>query len=251
MPQIFSPAANSLARLSLILGALVPVLVLAVGVGISRSPFNTGVGIPVDQPVPFSHQHHAWELGIDCRYCHVTVETAAIASFPTTETCMTCHGQIWVNSPLLEPVRQSYETGTPIRWQRVGDMPDFAHFDHSIHIDRGISCNNCHGAVQQMDVTYRARAFHMRWCLECHREPELYLFKDPTRPDLTPREQVFNLYLKYQKDPEGRDMLPVERRLIQGGEQRGGAAHAAAGKKLLDEYGVNREQLADCGVCHF
>lgn len=250
MPQIFRPAANSLAKLSLVLGAAVPVIALAIGIAISRSPANTKVQSPLDQPIPFSHKHHAWELGIDCRYCHTSVETSSVASVPSTETCMSCHSQIWTNSPLLEPVRQSYETGTPIKWAQVNKVPEFVYFDHSIHVDRGVSCNNCHGPVQKMHLTYKARAFHMLWCLECHREPEKYLYKDPKHPELTPREQVFNLYLKYQMDPQGDDMMPVEKRLIKGYEQTVEPAQVEEAKKLIDQYGVKTQQLADCGVCH-
>ncbi len=251
MPQLFKPSANSAAKVSLLLTAALPVLLISVGSGISRSAANTGVGNRLDQPVPFSHQHHAWELGIDCRYCHTSVEESGYAGLPDTETCMTCHSQIWTNSPLLDPVRKSYETGQPLEWNLVNKVPEFVYFNHSIHIDRGISCNNCHGPVQKMHLTFKGQPFHMVWCLECHREPEKYLYVDEKNPQLTPRQQVFNLYVKFQSDPEGANMSPRERALINGKEQVTTVRDLIErGRKLLEERGINKAQLADCSVCH-
>src|SRR2546427_7643937 len=146
MSQVFSPAANTAARASLLCVAILPVVLIMVGSGITRSPYNTNVNVAVEQPVPFSHEHHASELGIDCRYCHSTVEKSAFAGVPPTHTCMSCHSQIWTNSPLLEPGRESYRTGTPIKspdgpvgWTRVNKLPEFVYFNHSIHIARGVS----------------------------------------------------------------------------------------------------------------
>src|SRR5580658_906384 len=139
MAQIFKPGANSVAKVSILGIAMLP---FTVGYGIaalSRSPANTHVTVPMDQPVPFSHEHHAWQLGIDCRYCHTSVEKSTYAGVPATEICMSCHSQIWTNSPLLEPVRQSYETNTPIRWTQVNKLPQFVFFNHSIHIARGLN----------------------------------------------------------------------------------------------------------------
>jgi hypothetical protein len=251
MPQLFRPQANYFAKFSLLLAGALPVLLILTGSAISRSSANTGVGIAPDQPVAFSHNHHAYELGIDCRYCHTSVESSSYAGLPQTETCMSCHSQIWTNSPLLDPVRKSYETGEPLKWNLVNKVPEFVYFNHSIHVNRGISCNNCHGPMQKMQMTQKSRPFHMQWCLECHREPEKYLYADEKRPDLSPREQVFNLYLKYQSDPSGVDMTAHERQLILGREQKITIGELVEkGRKLLEKRGVNKAQLADCAVCH-
>jgi hypothetical protein len=251
MPQLFKPYANVIAKTSLLLGVATPVLLGLALAAVSRSPANTRVHDPLNQPVPFSHQHHVQELGIDCRYCHTSVETSAFAGVPATEVCMSCHSQIWTNSPLLEPVRQSYETGTPIQWVRVNNVPEFVNFDHSIHVARGVSCNNCHGAVQEMQITWKGKAFQMQWCLECHRAPERYLFIDEKKPDQTPRQRVFDLYWKLQeKGLKG--LTAREQALAKGSEQLSNKAEdITEGKRLVEAYGVKVQQLADCGVCHY
>ncbi len=251
MAQIFKPSANSVARVTLIGVATVP-LTLGVGVAaLSRSPANTKVNVPKNQPVPFSHQHHSYELGIDCRYCHTSVEKSWYPGLPATETCMSCHSQIWTNSPLLEPIRESYETNQPIKWNQVNKLPAFAHFNHSIHVNRGINCNFCHGPVNNMHITWKGNSFQMQWCLQCHRNPARYLYKDPATPNLSPREQVFNLYWKYQEkgvkglSPRDQDMIT--------GDANGtlDKTEVAEGQKLVNEYGVKVQQLADCSVCHY
>lgn len=256
MPNVFKPSANSLAKASVIMGGILPVAVLYAGVTFGRSPANTKVGVPLDQPIPFSHQHHAFELGIDCRYCHVSVEKGAVASVPPTETCMSCHSQIWTNSPLLEPVRKSYETGKPIAfangdvgWNKVNTVPDFVYFNHSIHIDRGISCNTCHGNMLEQHITAKEKPFEMRWCLNCHRNPEQFLYKDPTTPNLTPRQQVFNLYFKKQA---GAPLTNREQEILKGhaDKYKPTETELAEGKLLVKEYGVITAQNADCAVCH-
>ena len=167
MAQLFKPSANSIARVGIVALALGPAILLYAGSTISRSPFNTKVDVPLNQPVPFSHKHHTFELGIDCRYCHTSVETGKHAGIPATEVCMSCHSQIWTNSPLLEPIRKSYETGMPIEgvegtgWLQVNKVPEFVYFNHSIHIQKGVNCNQCHGPVQDMAITWKGRAFSM------------------------------------------------------------------------------------------
>jgi hypothetical protein len=251
MAQIFKPSANAITTATLYGVAIgVPTVWLALA-ALSRSPANTKVGVALNQPIPFSHQHHAWELGIDCRYCHTGVEKSSYAGVPPTETCMSCHSQIWTNSPLLEPIRQSYETGTPIKWNLVNKVPDFVHFNHSIHIARGVNCNTCHGPVQNMHITYKGNPFQMQWCLECHRAPERYIYKDETRPDLSPRQQVFNLYWKYQKNGM-KDLTYREQELMEGKfAGTDDAKERAEGKKLVKYYGIKVQQLADCSVCHY
>ncbi len=140
-----------------------------------RSPFRTGVGTPVDQPVQFDHRHHVQDDGIDCRYCHESVERSASAGIPATEVCMNCHSQVWADSPLLEPVQRSYFSGQSLPWQRVYQLPDFVYFHHGIHIARGFACPACHGAVDTMPVIEQASPLTMAWCLDCHRNPQRHL----------------------------------------------------------------------------
>ena len=247
MAQIFAPSANTLAKVSLLMAAATPLAAFYVGSTISRSPFNTNVKVPLVQPIPFSHKHHAYELGIDCRYCHSSVETSAVAGVPPIETCMSCHSQIWTNSPLLEPLRQSWKTGTPVAWTKVNKVPEFVYFNHSIHIARGINCNECHGPVTRMQITYKGKPLSMSWCLECHREPEKYLRKDPARPDLTPSEQAFELYYKAMR---GEKLSPAEYDLLAGNAYSPSSEDVKQGRELVDKLKVAKEQLMDCWICH-
>jgi hypothetical protein len=132
-------------------------------------------GYQPSQPVAYSHALHAGQLGIDCRYCHYTVDVAAHAAAPPTETCMNCHTRVRKTSPLLEPIRQSAEKGTPIEWVKVHDLPDYVYFNHSAHVTRGVGCVSCHGRVDQMEVVYQKEPLSMGWCLDCHRAPEANL----------------------------------------------------------------------------
>lgn len=184
MPQIFPRSANDLARISIVAvlllgGLLVWALALMHGSG-----YRTGEGIRLHQPVPFSHEHHVRGLGLDCRYCHTAVETAATAGIPPIATCMNCHRQIWTNANLLEPVREAWRSGVPLRWERVHDLPDFVYFNHSVHIAKGIGCAECHGQVDRMPLTVQVASLDMQWCLDCH--------KDPSRR-VRPRSEVFNM----------------------------------------------------------
>ncbi|MDB6111500.1 MAG: Chaperone protein HtpG [Pedosphaera sp.] len=217
MPQIFRRRSNSVARAS-ILG-----VVLLLGVGgwtldaIWWSPHVTRVNVPIEQPVPFSHEHHYTGLGIDCRYCHTSVEKSSTAGIPPTYTCMTCHSQLYTDAPLLEPVRRSLITDTPLRWNKVNSVPDFVYFNHSIHVNKGIGCSTCHGPVNKMPLTWKANTLYMKWCLECHRNPAQFI---------RPREEVFNM-----------GWLPPADQLAKGGE-------------LVEQYHVNTRQLTDCSMCH-
>jgi len=170
--QIFRPRANTIARV-LVYGGI-PLLLAAIGwsIAAARSPWITGEHRAAAQPVPFSHEHHVGGLGIDCRYCHTSVESSAFAGLPPTETCMTCHSQLWRSADMLEPVRASYRTGRPLEWERVNDLPDFVYFDHSIHVHRGVACTTCHGRVDQMPLMRQAHSLLMQWCLDCHRNPQ-------------------------------------------------------------------------------
>ena len=270
MAQVFPPVANVIARASLFGAVAAPVVLILLGSGITRSPANTKVEVPLDQPVPFSHEHHVSELGIDCRYCHTTVEKGPSAGIPPTQTCMSCHSQIWTNSPLLEPIRESYKTDTPIKssegevgWNRVNRLPDFVFFNHSIHVNRGINCNVCHGPVQKMQLTYKGNTLFMAWCLQCHRNPERALYQSPETKakGLTPREQVFDLYWRAQEGEEkltgeGEHDRPSGRRelaIVDGADFSGynpSPEEVSEGEKLVDKLHIKKAQLTDCWTCH-
>jgi len=218
MAQVFHRSTTSISRVT-IFGALFAALGLGwMGTTIQRSSYVTYVGVAQIQPVPFSHQHHAGGLGIDCRYCHTSVETSSFAGIPPTKTCMNCHAQIWSTAPMLEPVRASLRSGNSLTWTRVNDLPDFVYFDHSIHVNKGVGCYSCHGPVDRMPLTFAANTLQMEWCIGCHRNPER---------ELRPREQVFNMQYQQPLDQE---------------EQ---------GRALAKQYHVRSPMdLTSCSTCH-
>lgn len=170
--QIFPKAANTIA-LAGISGTLLMITAIAWASGIAnRSPYYTRVDVEIPQPVPFSHEHHVSGLGIDCRYCHTTAEVSPFAGIPPVETCMTCHSQVWKDAPILQPIRESFYTGRPLAWNRVHNLPDFVYFNHSIHVNKGVACRECHGHVDQMPLISKQATLFMQWCLDCHRHPE-------------------------------------------------------------------------------
>ncbi len=184
MAQIFDRNSNALARMSLVLTGLI---VIALGVTLDqlqRSPWVTRQGQRPDQPVPFSHKHHVQGLGLQCQYCHTSVEKSSYAGIPPTRTCMNCHAQIWTNAQLLEPVRQSWYTGQSIPWTKVHDLPDFVFFNHEIHVNKGIGCESCHGRVDEMPLMFEQNTLQMEWCLDCHRNPA---------KNLRPTSQIYNM----------------------------------------------------------
>jgi hypothetical protein len=184
MAQVFDRSSNALARFSLVLTG---VIVIALGVtlnSLQRSPWVTRQGQRPDQPIPFSHKHHVEGLGLQCQYCHTSVEKSSYAGIPPTKTCMNCHSQIWTNAQLLEPVRQSWATGASIQWIRVHDLPDFVYFNHEIHVNKGIGCASCHGRVDQMPLMYQQNTLQMEWCLNCHRNPGV---------NLRPTSEIYNM----------------------------------------------------------
>ncbi len=183
MPQIFNRTANIVSKASIAAVGLLVVLLGGALWTVMMSPYYTNVNVTREQPVPFSHKHHAGELGIDCRYCHTSVEKSSFAGVPPTQTCMTCHSQIWTNASMLEPVRASYRTDKSISWTRVYALPDYVYFNHSIHVAKGVGCTTCHGEIAKMPLTYKANTLYMGWCLDCHRQPEKYL---------RPKSEVFN-----------------------------------------------------------
>lgn len=184
MAQVFDRSSNALARASLVLTGLI---VIALGVALNslqRSPWVTRQGQRPDQPVPFSHKHHVEGLGLQCQYCHTSVETSSYAGIPPTKTCMNCHSQIWTNAQLLEPVRESWETGKSINWIKVHDLPDYVYFNHEIHVNKGIGCSSCHGRVDHMPLMYEENTLQMEWCLNCHRNPSV---------NLRPTNEIYNM----------------------------------------------------------
>ena len=185
MAQIFRPITNTLARVSL-LGAVSGVVsLLWLTWAFQHSAYATRAGVVRDQPVPFSHKHHVGGIGIDCRYCHTSVEDSSFAGVPATEVCMTCHSQVWSESEMLAPVRESLRTGTPLRWARVNDLPDFVYFDHSVHVAARVGCSTCHGRVDLMPLTWAHATLLMRWCTDCHEAPARYQRDRP--------EEVFDM----------------------------------------------------------
>ena len=215
MSQIFPPSANSYAR-----GSIVGVLVLLGTLGLtldrlSRSPYVTRADTVREQPVQFSHQHHNAGLGIDCRFCHTSVEKAASAGIPPTKTCMNCHSQIWMNSPYLEIVRASFRDDKPLRWIRVHDLPDFVYFNHSIHVKKGMGCESCHGRVDQMPLMLQQNSLQMEWCINCHRNPQQFV---------RPRSEIFTM-----------GYTPAE-------------PQSVLGPKLVKEYGIKGN--TSCSTCH-
>src|SRR5271157_1926785 len=200
MAQIFHRSANTLARLSILLVVVVASLALWAGLELQRSPYATYMGVAQAQPVPFSHQHHNAGDGIDCRYCHTSVDKSSFAGIPPTKTCMNCHSQIWTNAPMLEPVRESYRTGRSLEWTRVNYLPDYVYFNHSIHVAKGVGCATCHGPVNKMPLMWQENSLQMSWCLDCHRHPERFV---------RPKSEVFSV--NWQPPPDqvekGRDLV--------------------------------------------
>jgi len=215
MPQIFRRSTNVLSRVSLAgAGVLISGGFLAAYIAYD-SPYFNHVGEARPQPVQFSHKHHVGDDGIDCRYCHSSVETSAFAGIPSTRVCMTCHSQVWSDSPYLAAVRESYQNNTPLEWVRVHDLPDYVYFNHSIHINKGVACIMCHGRVDQMPLVWREKSLEMKWCLSCHRSPEMFV---------RPREQVFSMTWNPPQD------------------------QLAMGRRLVKEYRI--QKLTDCYTCH-
>ena len=182
MAQIFHRSTNFISRFSvfsfIFLLGLATLAVLAA----ARSPYMTRQNITREQPVQFSHKHHVGDDGIDCRYCHTTVETSAFAGLPPTKTCMNCHSVLFNNADYLEPVRDSYRDDKSIQWVKVHRLADFVYFNHSIHVNKGVGCSTCHGRIDEMPLVFQANTLLMQWCLDCHRNPA---------PNLRPLDKVF------------------------------------------------------------
>jgi hypothetical protein len=215
MPQFFTRRWNTIFRLGFYGSPVLLGIIGAAAFLVVRSPRVSGVNVPVEQPVPFSHEIHSGGLGIDCRYCHRTADREAFAGMPSADVCMNCHAHAWTGLPALEPIRSSYQTGVPIAWVRVHNLPDHAHFHHGIHAQKGIGCSDCHGRVDRMPQTWQVHTLYMEWCLECHREPERFV---------RPRREVFNMNWTAPADQLDR------------------------GRALMAEYRVERK--TSCSTCH-
>ena len=215
MSQIFHPSANTISRVSIFGAVFIVAGLLGLLAEINRSPWMTQARGAREQPIQFSHERHVAGNGLDCRYCHTSVEESAFAGIPPTKTCMNCHAQIFSTSPYLEPVRQSFRTDRPIEWTRVHDLPDFVYFNHSIHIHKGIGCTTCHGQVDRMPLIWQEQSLQMEWCLDCHRNPERYV---------RPRDAVFRV-----------DYVPP-------------STQRELGARLVAEYGI--QKLTNCSTCH-
>jgi hypothetical protein len=214
MAQIFHPRTGLYATL----GCLAFVVMLIAGIAAWRAVTAepNAQDEAVEQPIPFSHQHHVGEVGLDCRYCHATVETSAFAGMPSVSTCMTCHSQLFADQAMFAPLLDSWQAGTPLTWTRVHDLPDFVYFNHAAHVAGGVGCISCHGDVAHMPLMRREAPLTMKWCLDCHRHPERAVRE---------RGDVFAL-----KAPDARD--------------------DALGMHLVDTYRIDTRRLTDCSVCH-
>lgn len=171
MSQIFHPSMNTISRVVVFGFVFLPMLAIGIATAVVRSPYVTGQQVAHDQPIPFSHEHHVGDIGLDCRFCHESAERSAFAGMPSTEVCMGCHAELWRDSPMLAPVRDSFTSGKSVEWSRVHDLPDFVYFNHSIHVHKGVACERCHGRVDKMPMMYREASLQMSWCLDCHRHP--------------------------------------------------------------------------------
>ena len=216
MPHVFHPFADTIARTVLVSFLVVPFVAIGLGYWLSASDYVTGRTQTLDQPVPFSHQHHVGGLGLDCRYCHVGVENSPVAGVPPTHTCMTCHSQLYTQTAMLAPVRESLANDAPIHWNRVNQLPDYVYFDHSIHIAKGVACATCHGDVTSMPLMRQTAPLTMDWCLDCHRNPA---------PNLGPVTDVFDTSPKPPGDQSMRNAM-------------------------LAHLSIDNKHLTDCSVCH-
>ena len=219
MAQVFHHSINPLAKMVIAGAVFAAAIVGAVVLGpLPRSSYVTEQHLNREQPIQFSHSHHVGGLGLDCRYCHTSVEDSAFAGIPPTRTCMNCHSQIWLTSPMLEPVRESFRTGKPLAWQRVHNLADFAYFNHSIHVNKGVGCSTCHGRVDKMPLMSQENTLQMEWCLNCHRNPQMYLRK---------KEDVFRM--DWEPDPN----------------------QETVGQQLATEYHIQPTNLlTSCSTCH-
>lgn len=214
MTQIFRPRFGLVLKLGLFASLLLLACAALAWRAFTAEPH--GIGEAVEQPVPFSHKHHVGDVGIDCRYCHASVETDAFAGIPPISTCMTCHSQLYTSQAALKPVVDSWRSGVALHWQRVHQLPDFVYFNHAIHVAKGVGCESCHGRVDRMPLTAREQPLSMQWCLDCHRAPQKFL---------RPRDKVFAM-----------GWQPADQSKL--------------GPALVRKYHIDTRRLTDCSICH-
>ncbi len=232
MSQLFPRKANALAKSSIFGGLGLALVAGWIVMMLMRSSWLTRQHETVEQPVQFSHLHHVGGEGIDCRYCHTSVETSNYAGIPPTRTCMNCHSQIWTNAPILEPVRASYRSDTRLSWIKVNDLPDFVYFNHQIHVNKGVGCVVCHGQVDKMPLMFQAQSLQMEWCIGCHRAPENFI---------RPKEEVFNMSYTPPTEEHPRTL------------KTGETVHSQVemGLILKKQYNIsNPSHMTTCSVCH-
>jgi len=215
MSALFPPSSNTIFRVISLALLATPVLAIGAAYIYLGSPYYTGQNDPIDQTFQFDHRHHVSDDGIDCRYCHSSVESSPYAGVPSTAVCMNCHAQVWNKSPLLEQLRARYFRGEPIPWNRVHRLPNFVYFNHAIHVNKGVGCVSCHGRVDQMAMIEQVEPLTMGWCLDCHRNPAKHL---------RPLEMITDMTWQPEGDPEH------------------------AGKELLQKYDVHTR--TSCTTCH-
>ena len=215
MAQVFPKCSNTVATASIIGGLIFLGALGGIADRLNRSPWYSNANVAIEQTVPFSHKHHVQDIGLDCRYCHTSVEESSFAGIPPTKTCMNCHSEIWKDADILEPVRESYKNNTPLKWVRVHDLPDYVYFDHSVHINKGIGCVSCHGRVDEMPLMWREHTLHMSWCLKCHRDPEEHV---------RPKDKVFDM--TWHPDADDPDIRA----------------------RLMEEYDI--QGRTSCSACH-
>ena len=248
MPQVFHPSFNTISRVSIFGSAFIVAAIFYVLYAFYRSPYSTEEDVIQTQPVPFSHAHHVGDIGIDCRYCHTSVEDSSFANVPPTATCMNCHSQLYRDEPMFAAVVESFRSaGTseekPLRWTRVHDVPDYAYFNHSIHLKKGIGCVSCHGEVDKMPLMWRENTLHMEWCLDCHRNPE---------KNIRPREFLFSLLSREElsSSDEFQEYLKRDFPDLAQDDDRAGDM-AAIANDLVEAYGIQKEHpKTHCSACH-
>ena len=247
MAQLFAPAANAWFRLGLV-SLLIGGMVIVTGLlAFARSSYNTSQNYVPDQPIPFSHEHHVADCGIDCRYCHTSVTKEARAGMPSTETCLRCHRYLFADSEMLRPIHDSWRNQEPLRWNRVHDLPDFVYFNHSIHINKGIGCYSCHGRVDRMPLIEQAAPLTMQWCLDCHRNPEAHVRPKSLIFETRPLAEL----IAATPPQDSEDKYPQQELNL--AEQASNDADVASSlqsvrHQLAEEYAV--ESYTDCYTCH-
>ncbi|HQZ64818.1 MAG TPA: cytochrome c3 family protein [Planctomycetaceae bacterium] len=257
MTQLFSKSADTALRVLLIGGTIGTVVVFGAIFTMVRSADFTSQNVTIEQTVPFSHHHHVNDIGIDCRYCHQSVETSAVAGVPPTQVCMNCHRELWKQSDMLAPVRASWKDNQPLVWNRVHDLPDYVYFNHSIHLHKGIGCYECHGRIDEMPLTRQAAPLTMQWCLECHRDPEQHVrprslvFKPKPLEELTQTDEFLAALLRSgtrQVSTNADEAKGILAKSTTGNDDIDDDIIAKLRRQLSADYHLDKR--TDCTTCH-